>query len=415
MMSNKLKLNYAAIAFAVIFASCQSNSKTETTESDTTTSYKRGTYGYDLDFLKKNDSVFVLKSADGAAQVIVSAKYQGKVFTSTAEGLEGRSFGWINYKTFKADTDSHMNAYGGENRLWLGPEGGKFSLFFKPGAKMAFPDWHTPKAFDTESWKIISADDKKVAMSKDMDLQNYAGTQLKIKVDRDITLLDNAGIESALGIKLTPETKAVGFQADNTLTNAGNMEWTQTTGAPCMWNLDMFTPSPKVVIIIPYNNAKTEKVATTDYFGQIPADRIVYKNNVLYFKADGKMRGKLGITPKRAMPVIGSYDATNNVLTIAKFDVDNKGLYLNQEWRTDREPLSGDAVNAYNDGPLADGSQMGPFYEIESVSPAAFLKPGAKLQHQHKVFHFTGDKAALNTIAQKVLGVSLADAESVFK
>lgn len=414
MMSN-LKLNYAVIAFAALFASCQSNTKKETEGADSISKYAKGTFGYDLDFLKKNDSVKVLKSADGAAQIIVSAKYQAKVFTSTADGLNGRSFGWINYKTFKADTDSHMNAYGSENRLWLGPEGGKFSLFFKPGAKMAFPDWHTPKAFDTESWKIVSADDKKVAMSKDMDLQNYAGTQLKIKVDRDITLLDNAGIESALGIKLAANTKAVGFQADNTLTNTGTTEWTQTTGAPCMWNLDMFTPSPKVVIIIPYNNAKTEKVATTDYFGQIPPDRIVYKNNVLYFKADGKSRGKLGITPKRAMPVIGSYDAANNVLTIAKFDVDNNGLYLNQEWRTDRKPLSGDAVNAYNDGPLTDGSQMGPFYEIESVSPAAFLKPGAKLQHQHKVFHFTGDKAALNTIAQKVLGVNLADVESVFK
>jgi hypothetical protein len=135
-----------------------------------------------------------------------------------------------------------------------------------------------------------------------------------------------------------------------------------------------------------------------------------------YFKADGKSRGKLGITPKRAMPVIGSYDAENNVLTIAKFDIDNnRQCYLNQEWRTDREPLSGDAVNAYNDGPLADGSQMGPFYEIESVSPAAFLKPGGKLKHAHKVFHFTGDKAELNTIAQKVLGVTLAEVEAVFK
>ncbi|WP_214070943.1 DUF6786 family protein [Mucilaginibacter sp. dw_454] len=415
MMSSILKLNHAVIAVVALLASCQSNTKKETASSDTTAKYAKGTYGYDLDFLKKNDSVIVLKSADGAAQIIVSAKYQAKVFTSTADGLNGRSFGWINYKTFKADTDSHMNAYGSENRLWLGPEGGKFSLFFKPGAKMAFPDWHTPKAFDTESWKVVSANDKKVAMSKDMDLLNYAGTQLKIKVDRDITLLDNAAIESALGIKLAPETKAVGFQADNTLTNTSKIEWTQTTGAPCMWNLDMFTPSPKVVIIIPYNNAKTEKVATTDYFGQIPADRIVYKNNVLFFKADGKSRGKLGITPKRAMPVIGSYDATNNVLTIAKFDIDNNGLFLNQEWRTDRAPLSGDAVNAYNDGPLADGTQMGPFYEIESVSPAAFLKPGGKLQHQHKVFHFTGDKVALNSIALKVLGVTLADVESVFK
>ncbi|MES2427540.1 MAG: DUF6786 family protein [Bacteroidota bacterium] len=411
---SKIKLNHAVIAFAAILSSCQMKGKQEATGSDTTT-YAKGTYGYDLDFLKKNDSVRVLKNADGSAQVIVSAKYQGKVFTSTADGLKGRSFGWINYKTFKADTDSHMNAYGSENRLWLGPEGGKFSLFFKPGAKMEFPYWHTPKAFDTEAWTVVSGDDKKVAMTKDMDLLNYAGTQLKLKIERNISILENAAIESELGIKLDAKTKAVGFQADNNLTNTGNFEWTQKTGAPCMWNLDMFTPSPKVVIIIPYNNAKTAKIATTDYFGQIPADRIIYKNNILFFKADGKSRGKLGITPKRAMPVIGSYDAENNVLTIAKFDIDNNGLYLNQEWRTDREPLSGDAVNSYNDGPLADGSQMGPFYEIESVSPAAFLKPGGKLQHMHKVFHFTGDKAELNTIAQKVLGVSLAEVEGVFK
>jgi hypothetical protein len=410
-MSNKLKLNYAVIAIAAILSSCQMNGKKDANSSP----FKKGTFGYDLDFLKKNDSVFVLKSVDGKAQVIVSAKYQGKVFTSTADSLQGRSFGWINYKTFKADTDSHMNAYGSENRLWLGPEGGKFSLFFKPGTKMDFPYWHTPKAFDTEAWNVVTANEKKVMMSKDMDLQNYAGTQLKIKVDRDVSIFENAAIEMELGIKLDNKTKVVGFQATNTLTNTGNFAWDEKTGAPCMWNLDMFTPSPKVVIIIPYNNAQTAKIATTDYFGQIQADRIVFKNNILFFKADGKSRGKLGITPKRAMPVIGSYDAENNVLTIAKFDVDNKGLYLNQEWRTDRDPLSGDAVNAYNDGPLANGSQMGPFYEIESVSPAAFLTPGRSLRHRHQVYHFTGDKTSLDAIAKTVLGVSLADAESVFK
>jgi hypothetical protein len=409
-----LKLNYAVVAFAAILSSCQSNSKKDAAAGKDSSAFAKGTYGYDLDFLKKNDSVLVLKNADGQSQVIVSAKYQGKVFTSTADGAKGRSFGWINYKTFKADTDSHMNAYGSENRLWLGPEGGKYSLFFKPGTKMEFPYWHTPKAFDTEPWNVVSANEKKVVLTKDMDLQNYAGTQLKIKVDRDISILENAAIEIELGIKLDDKTKAVGFQASNSLTNTGSFEWDTKTGAPCIWNLDMFTPSPKVVIIIPYNNAATAKIATTDYFGQIPADRIVFKNNILFFKADGKSRGKLGITPKRAMPVIGSYDAENNVLTIAKFDVDNKGLYLNQEWRTDREPLSGDAVNAYNDGPLANGSQMGPFYEIESVSPAAFLRPGSVMHHRHQVYHFIGDKASLDKISKKVLGVSLAEAESVF-
>jgi hypothetical protein len=177
----------------------------------------------------------------------------------------------------------------------------------------------------------------------------------------------------------------------------------------------MFTPSPKVVIVVPYNENTTGKVATTNYFGEIPKDRITYKNGVLLFKADGKSRGKLGIPPNRAKNMAGSYDAENEVLTITMFDVDSAASYLNQEWKTDTAPYSGDAVNAYNDGPLADGKQMGPFYEIESVSPAAFLKPGEKLTHKHSVFHFTGNKAVLNKIALKTLGISLDDISTTFK
>ena len=50
----------------------------------------------DLSFLKKYDSVVVLSS--GNSKVIVSPRYQAKVFTSTAG--DGSSFGWINYDVF---------------------------------------------------------------------------------------------------------------------------------------------------------------------------------------------------------------------------------------------------------------------------------------------------------------------------
>jgi hypothetical protein len=58
---------------------------------------------------------------------------------------------------------------------------------------------------------------------------------------------------------------------------------------------------------------------------------------------------------------------------------------------------------------------MGPFFEIESVSPGAFLKPGETLTHRHDIFHFTGNKASLNKIALKVLDISLNDIQSAFK
>ena len=127
-----------------------------------------------------------------------------------------------------------------------------------------------------------------------------------------------------------------------------------------------------------------------------------------------KKRGKLGIAPQSALPYAGSYDAKNNVLTITSFTVDNNARYLNQEWNTVKPVFSGDAVNAYNDGPLVDGSQMGPFYEIESVSPAAALKPSEEIEHLHSVYHFTGSKEQLNAIAQKVLGTSLDDIQRAF-
>lgn len=401
------------LAITMGLYACQNEEKKKETTSSQ--EYQEGTFGYDLDFLNSKGDVFVLKNKSGEGQVVVSAKYQGKVFTSTAEGPAGKSFGWINYEAFDGEQDPHMNAYGGENRFWFGPEGSKFSVFFEPGTEMEFENWETPSAVDTESWEVLSSNEREVSLQKETTLLNYAGTRLHTKVKRDVRILENDEIGNKLAVHLdTAKVKAVGFSTDNALTNVGEEAWTRESGAPCIWMLDMFSPSNATTVVIPYKTDADTKVATTDYFGEIPGDRIHYADGILFFKADGKSRGKLGLGPERAKPVAGSYDAENNILTVTTFDVNEDAVYLNQEWNTDKDPFKGDAVNAYNDGPLEDGSQMGPFYEIESVSPAAFLKAGQTLTHQHNVFHFTGDKASLDQIAQQVLGTSLKEVQKVF-
>lgn len=407
---------YILLFTIMINSSCNNSAETGQGENKDSTSYKEGTFGYDLNFLKQYDSVVVLKDGD-SSRIIVSPKYQAKVFTSTANGNDGLSFGWVNYKAFTAPVDAHMNAYGGENRFWLGPEGGKFSMFFKPGAQMVFENWKTPAPYDTESWNVKNKSDNSVALQKEMKLVNYKGTEMQLQVDRTITMLDRQQINNNTGLNLDTAVKVVGYQTLNVLTNKGDSAWTEATGMPCMWILDMFKPTPSTVIVVPFKNAagqSFDKVATTNYFGQIPADRIKHTDDVLYFKADGKMRGKLGVVPGKAKPFAGSYDSQNKVLTAIMFDVEPKAKYLNQEWNTTKPSFLGDAVNAYNDGPLADGSQMGPFYEIESVSPAAFLKPNETLTHKHLVFHFTGSEQALNSIAEKLFGTSLDDIKKAF-
>lgn len=407
------KLSLPAFLLSIlIVASCKEDNSNEMNKTEPP---PKGTYAYDKDFLLQYDSNLVeLKS--GKASILVSPVFQAKVFTSTAEGDSGKSFGWINYKVFGGPVDPHMNAFGGENRFWLGPEGGKYSLYFRKGDSMIFKNWKTPPPIDTEHWNVEKKDARSVTLTKDMNISNYAGSNLYMQVTRTVSMQDRSQVEKTLSIDINDSLPYVGYSTVNVLKNTGDSQWNAQSGMPCIWMLDMFNPSDSTVVIVPHKPAKTgEKVATTNYFGEIPGDRIKITDSTLFFKADGKSRGKLGILPQYALPFAGSYDAQNNVLTITYFTIDNKAKYLNQEWTTSKPAFSGDAMNAYNDGPLEDATQMGPFYEIESVSPAAELKPSASIEHIHNVYHFTGNRDQLDRIAQKVLGVSLHTIQSAFK
>ncbi|MDR1720077.1 MAG: hypothetical protein LBR67_08195 [Dysgonamonadaceae bacterium] len=402
------KINYFALILTVIIGwSCGNEKKKQNTEE-----YMKGTFGYDLNYLsQKDDSLILLSDEGGKSQIIVSSKYQAKVFTSTADGPEGASLGFINYKFFDAgQVDEHMNGYGGENRFWLGPEGGKYSVYFAPGATQVYDNWHTPAPIDTEPWNVASVSEKAVALTKDMEVTNYQGTALKLHVDRSISILSRAEIAAGLGIDPGDAVKSVGYATVNTIVNRNDFEWTTQTGTICIWMLDMFNPAPQALTIVPYNEGpETElgKVVTSDYFGDIPADRLKIVGNTIYLKTDGNFRSKLGLNAKRTKAIAGNYDPDIKRFTVTTYDVDSDAIYLSQEWNPEKDPLTGDAMNAYNDGPLEDGSIMGPFLELESVSPAAFLKPEQSLTHKHSVYHFIGEKVDLNPIAIALFGISL--------
>ncbi|MDD4777033.1 MAG: hypothetical protein PHV53_01965 [Fermentimonas sp.] len=414
----KLKSIYritALLIFGLIAISCTGNKKTtENMEKE----YEKGTFGYDLNYLSEKDSIILLKSDDGKAQVILSAKYQAKVFTSTANGLEGNSHGFVNYNFFDSGVvDEHMNGFGGENRFWLGPEGGGYSIFFEPGTEQVYDNWHTPKAIDIEEWEIKNASGSEATFVKDIELNNYKGSELDLSVERTISLLTEEEIQNRLKIDLPEGVNSVAYSTLNTITNKNDFEWNSETGTVCIWMLDMYNPSDSAVTVIPYNEGdviKSDEVVKSDYFGQIPADRLIDNDGIIYFKTDGKSRGKLGMNAHRTKGIAGNYDPISKRLTVVTFDVDPNSVYLNQEWNPESDPLVGDALNAYNDGPLEDGSIMGPFLELESSSPAAFLNPGESLSHNHNVFHFVGDEGKLSLIAEKLLGVSLETVKTVF-
>lgn len=398
------RLILTAFLMAVLF-SCNQDNKKHVEQAN------EGSFGYDLKFLKSKDSSLITLQNNDAI-LVVSPKFQGKVFTSSALGLDGKSFGWINYKAF--DTlATHINAYGGEERMWVGPEGGQFSVFFKKDAKMEFSNWQTPAALDTEPWEMLSHDANSIKMTKNAEFENYSGTKFNVQIDREVKLLNAEEVKENLGISAPEKLKWVAYQTDNQITNIGQQAWTKESGTLNIWMLGMFNPSEKGIIVIPYkqgDDKELSNVLTSNYFGDVPKDRLTTDNGFIYFKIDGKYRSKIGISPKRASNFVASYDDLNKVLTILKYNKPAAGAtYINQKWEIQKEPFIGDVINAYNDGPLTDGTQMGPFYEMETSSPAAFLAPKEKMGHQQQVYHFTGSESDLNVIAEKVLGVAISD------
>lgn len=380
------------------------------------------TFGSDLNFLKKYNMVIVLSDADGKSQVAVVPAYQGRVMTSTARGEKGISFGWVNRKLISTRKfQQHMNAFGGEDRFWLGPEGGQYSIFFKKNDPFDLDHWFTPAAIDTESFDVVRFNPSSVLFRKDIALTNYSGTTFNLEVQREVRLSNPEILLRKFGVEPPKGVATTGYESVNTVKNTGSDAWVKETGLLSIWILGMFNASSKATIVIPLadsaNGKQMEEVLNDKYFGKVPPDRLVVLNNVIYFKADAKYRSKIGVKPQFSKPVLGSYDDENKVLTIVHFTLP-EGVkdYVNSMWELQKDPYNGDTINAYNDGvPKPGAKQMGKFYELESSSPALALKPGESATHVHQTVHIQGSEKDLDTIAQAILGTNLKNIKTAFE
>jgi len=370
----------------------------------------------DVDFLAQHGAaVKVLESASGG-RIAVSGKYQARVMTSAVEA-QGASLGFVNRAFVEAGkTGTAFDNYGGEDRFWLGPEGGQYALYFPASKPFEFGNWQTPHAFQEGEWLVKSGTASSVTFVRSFAVTNYAKTEFKVDVERTLTVLSEGQAKSALGLDVPKDLKWVGFSSENSLTNKGTQAWTEAKGLPSVWILGMFNPAPGTRIVLPFEKQGTGAVVNDRYFGKVPADRLLLNQDKGFalFKADGQARGKVGLSPTRAKSVLGSYSAAGQLLTIVRFSKPaGAKRYVNNLWEVSKDPYGGDVSNAYNDGPVEPGKpSLGGFYELESSSPAAALPPGGKLVHTHETYHFTGPRDALESVAVKVLGVSLNDIES---
>ena len=368
------------------------------------------TFDGDLAFLQQHVDFVLLHDPSTAAQVVVVPAYQGRVMTSTLDG--NISFGWINDGLIASGKRvPHINAFGGEDRFWLGPEGGQFAIFFPTNTPFTFENWQTPAIIDAIPYAVSAKSQTRITFQASGSLQNWSGTAFTFDIERTIELLRQPRVETLLQVKLPRRVSFVAFESRNQLTNRDEAAWTEAGGLLSIWILGMFRPSPQTTVAIPFRPGPISRLGppvNDRYFGNVPPDRLIVEADRLFFRADGRHRSKIGISPARALPIAGSYDAGNQVLTLVQYSrPGGVNTYVNSMWEYQDEPFGGDVVNAYNDGPVNGGKPLGPFYELETSSPAVELPPDSRLVHIHRTFHFSGPINDLNALAEKTLGIPL--------
>jgi len=378
-------------------------------------------FGDDVAFLSNHVETIVLGAESGPARVAVVPAWQGRVMTSADAGDSGMSYGWLNRplieKGFAPENEReglerHIHVFGGEDRFWIGPEGGQFSWYFPEAAAFEFENWKVPAFIDTDPWTVTHQDDSSVRMEFRASLKNWSGQLFSLGIEREVALLDQEAITSALGIQPGANVDYVAYESRNTLSNIGEEAWDTQSGLPSIWILGMLKHGARTTVVIPYRKDAPDASAAIvkdDYFGKVPADRLIVDQDtgVIYFSADGTYRSKIGINQTRSFGVAGSWDAVNDVLTIVQYNTPDTPMnYVNSSWELQQEPFQGDAINSYNDGPV-DGGQLGPFYELETSSPALALAPNESYLHMQRTIHLTGGREQLDLIVVHVFGVNL--------
>lgn len=139
----------ALAPYALVFAACGGS----TANQPAVSSQAVVGFAEELAFLREHTQVVLLQDPRGRAQVIVAPEYQGRVMTSSTSP-NGPSFGFVHRLSVASKQRApHMNVFGGEDRFWVGPEGGQFALYFAPGDPLDFAHWQVPEPIDWGAWE----------------------------------------------------------------------------------------------------------------------------------------------------------------------------------------------------------------------------------------------------------------------
>jgi hypothetical protein len=376
-------------------------------------------FSEDLDFLRNYFQPVVLSDASGNSKLVICPELQSRVMTSTCGGMDGMSQGFINHRQISSGQGNCLNNHaGGEDRFWLGPEGGQYSLFLHKGDPIDEKYALTPSFLDSEPFDLVNSGNGSAWFRKSVSLTNYYGSRFQLTAERQVRILTLNETENILRIN-AGDIEGVFFESSNRMTNTGINHWCKEGGLVSVNIAGMFPPAESVIVFFPFIPGANIQLGPVinEPSGHIPEESVkIFRNNI-FLKGDGRYRFRTGLSPLRALPLIGSFNAETRILTVINFVMPGRrpADYVNSAWEFQEEPYWGDVTSFTSDHLVGKGIDSDfPFYELRSSSPAVPLKPGDSVAHTHRTFHFTGSDGKLDNITVPLFGCTIKEIKNVF-
>jgi hypothetical protein len=354
---------------------------------------------------------YVLTGRNPKCKALVCPDLAGRVMGTTTGGENGIFGGFIDEQAFLEGMKDFWDNWGGEERYWIGPEGGQFGLMFKDRCE-CFAHYNVHEGFNRTPYKVVEVSPKgtSITMRCRMRLKNKIGTRFHVEVTRRITFLDDCPFTNGCGEAVS----FVGFQSESSLRNIGERPFTRESGALTQWHIGQFPVGEHIIGIVPFRTAdRTSPPVREDYFkdfclgGAMPANRYSLLNNCALFKADGRVRTKIGQNCSRATGRLGSYNLESNELIMLDYDFYPQFDYAASYWYEQPQPYDGDVISFSAEGPDQPDGPIGRCYELEALSPALFLAPGESFTWRTRTLHLTGRAATSASICQRFLGPNI--------
>ena len=318
-----------------------------------------------LNYLAQKTSVIELYDQLGG-RVAVCPEWNGRVLTSTCDGLDGDSFGCVNVQAM--DIECYED-FGGEDQWTISPF--------------------------VHSFVVEDIKDHKAVLQRTLQMNDANGALVEFHLSRSISLLRRRRIGNLFGDAVADsleqeDVSVVGFRTENTVKS-------QEKAHVASRQRGMFNASPHTFVIVstpPEGFAWEPFPVEIDYLGGSPHGRIRHLPLALLIRADGHGRCQTTIPFSAAPPIFGAVELRFGTLTLWTFDLPDN--------------TEEDVIRIYNSGrPHAHELDGAVYYEINCFSATQKLQPESALTYRQYTLHISADNQTLGTLIQQIFDVSL--------